>query len=109
MKQIMQFRFEGFQNENNYPQFSDYNQKLAYGNIFSDYQLVSQLGIQGPPGLRFYLNNGTNSIMIGKTGIFELDLENIGRIYAIRFPEEDLNTLIKDGRRLLIDIVYEGG
>lgn len=110
MKQIMQFRFEGFENENNYPQFSDYNGKLIYGNIFSDYRLVSQLGIQGPPGLRFYLNGGTNPITIGKTGIYELDLEHIGRIFAIRFNESDLRNLVeKTNSRLLIDIVYDGG
>ena len=48
MKKIMQFRFEGFQNANNYPAFSDYNNILISGNIFNDYQPITQLGIQGP-------------------------------------------------------------
>jgi hypothetical protein len=48
MKKIMQFRFEGFQNVNNYPAFSDYNNILISGNIFNDYQPITQLGIQGP-------------------------------------------------------------
>ncbi len=110
MKQIMQFRYEGFQHENNYPKYSDYNQKLCRGNIFSDYPLVSQLGIQGPPGMRFYLNRGSDPITIGKTGIYELDLENIGRIFAIRFNEQDLEELVQaTDSRLLVDIVYNGG
>ncbi len=110
MKQIMQFRYEGFNHENNYPQYSDYTQKLTTGNIFSDYKLVSQLGIQGPPGLKFRLNGG-GPIIIGKTGIYELDLENIGRIFSIRFETNELENFIDkvDGARLLIDIVYDGG
>lgn len=110
MKQIMQFRYEGFNNQNNYPKYSDYNAKLSRGNIFSDYPLISQLGIQGPPGLRFYLNRGNDPITIGKTGIYELDLENIGRIFAIRFDKNDIENMIdKTTMRLLIDIIYNGG
>jgi hypothetical protein len=41
------------------------------------------LGIQGPDGLKFYLNSSSSPIAIGETGIYELDLEGIGRISAI--------------------------
>ena len=112
MKKIMQFRYEGFGNSNNYPSFSDYNTALVNGNIFEDYRLISKLGIQAPIGMRFYLNNGQYPITIGKTGIYELDLEAIGRIHSIRFVEEDLEEYFADEElhnRLLIDIVYDGG
>lgn len=112
MKKIMQFRFEGFQNSNNYPRFSDYNAVLTAGNIFNDYQPISQLGIQGPVGLKFYLNNGTYPITIGSTGIYELDLENLGRINSIRFDKNDISNFFPNHNtknRLLIDIIYEGG
>lgn len=112
MKKIMQFRFEGFGNANNYPAFTDYNAILTAGNIFDNYKLVSKLGIQGPIGLKFYLNNGEYPITIGKTGIYELDLENIGRINSIRFDRADISTFFPSDNltnRLLIDIVYEGG
>lgn len=50
--------------------------------------------------------------MIGETGIYELDLENVGRITAIRFDANDLETIYtqpdNQAIRLLIDIVYEG-
>ena len=109
MKRIAQFRFEGFNSPNNYPNFSDYNAMLTTGNIFHDYRLISKFGIQGPPGLRFYLNNSLNPITIGKTGIYELDLENIGRINSIQFIESEVSNLINNtGNKLLIDIVYEG-
>lgn len=112
MKKIMQFRFEGFQNANNYPVFSDYNNILISGNIFNDYQPITQLGIQGPQGLKFYLNNGAYPITIGATGIYELNLENLGRINSIRFDKNDISTFFPNSNtknRLLVDIIYEGG
>lgn len=112
MKKIMQFRFEGFQNANNYPNFVDYNAVLTAGNIFNDYKLISQMGIQAPAGLKFYLNNSDYPITVGETGIYELDLENIGRINAIRFDKTDISTMFPEDNklnRLLIDIIYEGG
>ena len=90
----------------------NYYGALVSGNIFKNYGAVSKLGIQGEPGLKFYLNNSDFPIMIGETGIYELDLENIGRITAIRFDANDLNNIYTEPdnltRRLLIDIVYEG-
>ena len=112
MKKIMQFRFESFNSANNYPNFTDYNAILTAGNIFTDYQPISQLGIQGPTGLKFYLNNGAYPITIGSTGIYELNLENLGRINSIRFDKTDISTFFPNGNvknRLLIDIIYEGG
>lgn len=111
MKRIAQFRYRGEGHSENYPNYEFYTDKLTYGNIFQDYGFVSHLGIQGPVGLRFYLNQSSNPIMIGQTGIYELDLENIGRISAIRFDRTDINNYYTDNPRsdkILIDIVYEG-
>lgn len=129
MKRIMQFRYRGTQTEintgayiadhnENYPTIWNYRDKLTLGNIFQDYGYVSQFGIQGPVGLRFYLNNSIHPIMIGETGIYELDLEDVGRLTSIRFNKEDLDYFYPKEEdiqfngnradRLLIDIVYEG-
>lgn len=112
MKKIMQFRFEGIDNSNNYPKIKNYYPNiLTQGNLFHDYNSISHLGIQAPMGFKFYLNNGLYPITIGKTGIYELDLENIGRIFSIRFDKEDIDTYFPKGNvinRLLIDIIYEG-
>lgn len=131
MKRIMQFRYRGTQTAvdtgayiadhvENYPNITNYRDKLTSGNIFQDYGYVSQFGIQGPVGLRFYLNNSLNPIMIGETGIYELDLEGIGLLTSIRFHKEDLDKFYpkeldispenNGGRadRLIIDIIYEG-
>lgn len=120
MKRIAQFRFRGswinpdtkelFIHQENYPTNLQQD-TLVLGNIFRDYGPVSQLGIQAPPGLRFYLNNSQFPIMVGETGIYELNLENVGRISAIRFDKTDLETFYNSeyqSDKLLIDIVYEG-
>jgi hypothetical protein len=39
------------------------------GRIFQG-RIFSQLGIQAPPGTKFYINNGTNPVIIGYTGLF---------------------------------------
>jgi hypothetical protein len=49
--------------------------------------------------------------MVGETGIYELDLENVGRITTIRFDKSDLDAFYNpeyQSDKLLIDIVYEG-
>ena len=86
--------------------------KIAKFNILAKYGSVSHLGIQGEPGLIFYLNQGDNPITIGETGIYELNLEGIGRIHSLRFNEAMLTDIYKKEKnpfhRLIVDIVYEG-
>ena len=108
MKRLMQFRYYGEGNDNiNYPyNHLSFLDKLVSGILCNVYSSISQLGIQGPPGLIFYLNNSGNKLTIGKTGIYELDLAGIGRIFAIQFDGKQMREF-KD--RLIIDIVYEGG
>ena len=70
------------------------------------------MGIQAPTGLRFYLNDGGHPIAMGETGIYELDFENIGRIYNLKIERSDLaddTTKLSENSYLVIDIVYEGG
>lgn len=137
MKRIAQFRFRGgtvgpdgvwYYHENNYPANLD-RDTLVFGNIFQKLGPVSHLGIQAPPGTRFFLNHSAFPIMVGDTGIYELNLEGIGRINAIQFHKDDLDIMYRllttangkevqkdsDGNalwdaadKILIDIVYEG-
>lgn len=111
MKRIAQFRYRGDNHPENFPQYEYYTDLLSSGNIFQNYGFVSKLGIQGPDGLKFYLNSSSSPIAIGETGIYELDLEGIGRISAIQFDRTDLETFYTDNPlndKILIDIVYEG-
>ena len=111
MKKIMQFRYDSPTSQENYPKYENYNLVLANENIFNNYKSITQIGIQAPPGVKFYLNKSSNPITIGKTGIYELDLTGMGFISAIRFSSPELATFIDadNTARLLIDIIYEEG
>lgn len=83
-------------------------------NIFSSSQQVYKLGIQGYPGLKFLINTqqtkDTNQVspnlIIGNTGIFEIDLEGTGSyITDLSFSDQ---TIIDLPSPIIIDIMYEG-
>lgn len=115
MKEIAQFRYYNSAGNKNYP--ADIKASTWYqGNIFQGCGVISHLGIQGYPGVRFYLNGSKSAIMIGETGIYEINLENLGRIYSIQFIKEDLEKFydtvnqeedINKNRILIVDIIYE--
>jgi hypothetical protein len=91
--------------------FYNYYGMLVAGNIFEDCGFITHLGIQAKPGTKFYLNNSDFPITVGFTGIYELELEKYGHIYAIRFDRSSIDKYDNAGNtdRLLIDIIYEGG
>ena len=110
MKKIVQLRYYGQNNEKNVPmQETTWERK----NLLKDYGNVSHLGIQGEPGVIFYLNNKNNPIELGSTGIYELDLEGIGYITSLYFDIECLREkypqeINKERHVLLVDFVYNG-
>ena len=57
-----------------------------------------------------YRSETENSIFIGETGIYEIDLEGYGQIFSIQFDGPSLEWYDNEGKgdRLLIDIVFEG-
>lgn len=115
MKKIMQFRYWNDNNSFNSPSTLT-GDDLASGSLFSTYGSISALGVQGPPGLKFYLNNGDYPIIIGNTGIYQLDMNGVNKITSISFPglastngDPDQKELLTQSRKLIIDIVYGGG
>ena len=82
------------------------------GTIFADCFPISQLGIQALPGTRFLLNNApeTDYILIGQTGIFELDLNNQTEITNIKFDAASMKK-INDltNAVLIVDLIYDDG
>ena len=112
MKQIKQFVYYSLNDDRNTPQGSEFNNPWIY-NLFSQYRQISHLGIQGEPGVRFCINGSEDkdAIMIGSTGIYEIDLDGVGYISSLRFLEYDLNYFYKESleeRRLIVDFIYEG-
>lgn len=107
LKHVKQFRWYGDQHsDKNYPIGLTYGE-LKSGNIFKNYGGVIQLGIQAPPGTKFYLNDAKKPIIIGITGIFELNLIGLGQISLIRFDGNSLD-VAQNSDGIIIDILYEG-
>lgn len=79
--------------------------------IFSELN-VKKIGIQGTPGWFFNFNNDLdNKIMIGYTGIFEIDISNTGGdINSMDFywpiKNKDGELIVEEGN-LIVDIIYE--
>lgn len=108
-KYVKQFRYYGVNNPKNYPPGTTYA-ALVNGNIFSDYSPIVSLGIQSAPDLKFYINDSEYGAMVGKTGIFELDIDGITTIASIRIDETSLRNIDEvNSEPLMIDIIYEGG
>lgn len=82
---------------------------LVSGRIFQG-RTFSQLGIQAPPGTKFYVNSGANPVIIGYTGLFQIDLTTGCSITDLRFDRNSINFIeSNDGLYLIIDMAYEGG
>ena len=109
---ITQFRYYAEGNENNYPQDFSWPSYCSQ-ETFKKYSPILQLGIQTLPGTRIYLNSGISPIIIGATGIFELDVTNTSAsIHGIRVDQQSME-LIRDLENgyFIMDIVYgdQGG
>ena len=80
------------------------------GAVFGECFPVLQFGIQSLPGTKFYLNNGNDPIIIGSTGIYELDLEGQTEITQIQMDGGSMKTINdNDSAYLISDIIYDNG
>lgn len=81
--------------------------QLISGNMFEDYYPIIQLGIQAPPGTKFYVNGNGNPVIVGQVGIFDLDLVDNGSISQLRFDNASIQKIKdNDSNILIIDILY---
>ena len=106
---VHQFRYYADGHAKNQPKLCD---KTIFYNetAFAAYQPITQLGIQSLPGTKFYLNGSYLPIVIGYTGIYELELDNTSQITSIRFDDESINRIAKnDETFLIVDLIYEEG
>lgn len=113
---VTQYRYYGNGHPNNYP-LNVLSSRFVSGEVFSDILPIFQLGIQTLPGTKFYLNGSPDPIIIGSTGIYELDLQNKTEISGLRFDQdifsiidgdEDKNIKSMKNAYLIVDVVYEG-
>lgn len=117
-KKIKQFRFYGNQNASNYPSTivdpgaSQSRQVIKNdyldGDIFANYYPIVQLGIQALPGTKFFLNDSQEPVIVGYTGIYELDLSGNITITKLTFDADSLDKIEQlNNGILLVDIIYE--
>ena len=109
-RKIKQVRFySSADTSKNYP-VTVTHQRLVSGSAFTDYLPIVQLGIQALPGTKFYLNNSSDPIIIGSTGIYEIDLVGETEISALSFDTTSVSSISNtDNACLIVDIIYEDG
>lgn len=107
-KKIKQFRYYGERNSLNYPNTIS-KIKLQSGTIFDDTVPIIQLGIQALPGTRFRINSNIDWIVMGNTGIYEIDLANSSAlITSLQFEPDSLEVVDQcEDAYLIVDILYQ--
>lgn len=114
-QQIKQFRFYNYndelntQNPNNAPQVPSWRY-YCDDTSFRYFAPIQQLGIQTLPGTKIYLNQSTTPIIIGASGVYELDLTNTTAILnSLRVAPDSMQTINNiDNAYLIIDLVCGG-
>ena len=100
-KKIMQFRYYGTKNKNNFPaniKAGDFSTE----DFFKNYYPIHYIKIQGPNSIKFWINFNSNSVMLGPSGVYELDLQNFSTIEDLKFSSIP-NTISEP---LIIDLIY---
>lgn len=80
---------------------------LKNGSLFSSMG-IQQLGIQALPGTKFYINGSNSPVLVGFSGLFNLDLTDQGEITELRFDLNSLKYIKNANSILIIDIAYVG-
>lgn len=113
-KRVKQVRYYEDSSNKNYPDGSNgikpQYRNLISGTAFSQYMPIIQLGIQALPGTKFYVNGSNNPIIIGNTGIYELNLQGLTEINSLQFDASSI-ALIHSNKNayLIVDMIYEDG
>lgn len=105
-KKLKQFRFYGNETDSLTKEFFT----KTGDNTLNSYLPILHLGIQTLPGTKFYINSNFNTpIIVGVTGIYELDLTGTtGLITGLRFDDDSMNIIANAPQGyLIVDIVYE--
>lgn len=82
---------------------------LQSGAVFEKTMPIVQLGIQTLPGMKFYINEHPNPVVVGQTGIYELNVDGISYITRLRFDGQTLSVINSNSNTayLIIDYIYE--
>lgn len=110
-KTVKQYRYYNTNSQNNQPSNIS-KAELINGLVFEKtgcYPIL-QLGIQTMPGTKFYLNGNIDPVIVGYTGIYELDMDNAIEIVRLTFNKDSMD-LIENNENayLIVDVLYEDG
>lgn len=109
-KEIGQIRYYGDGNAKNYP-VGLKKTSLVHGTAFYNRLPIVQLGVQTLPGMKIYINNHDKSIVVGQTGIYELNVDGMSNIMELRFDNATLSLIDSSSSNayLIVDYIYESG
>ena len=106
-KKIKQFRYFGNSDKTHNTPNTTY-QTLVSGNVFSSVLPILQLGIQALPGTKFYVNSSTSPVIVGVTGVYELNLGDNTQITSLSFDGNSLTAISNCSTGgLIIDVTYD--
>ena len=109
---VKQYRFYNETDETRNQPASITKEKLINGKVFDEPSCypILQLGIQALPGTKFYLNSSIDPVVVGFTGIYELDLDNQAEIVKLTFNKESIEAINTNGNGyLIVDVLYDDG
>ena len=106
-KELIQFRYFNESSAENFPRGNMNKSNLIDGSVFDQFLPFVQIGIQTLPGTRVYLNDSIeHPIIIGSTGTYQLDLDDISEITKLRFDARSVNLIEGNaGAYLIIDVI----
>ena len=105
-KKVSQIRWFGEGNELNYPTNITL-EKLRYGTAFPRTYPIIRFSVQALPGTKIFINSGPAPIIIGSTGIYELDVEGLTNISSISFDMDSLQIIGRTNTPIIIDYICE--
>lgn len=108
-----QFIYCSPNSEHNFPRNLTAEELITGAFLYRDTRTkdktVSQLGINALPGTKLYLNGGQTPIIVGFTGLFEIDLSAGGAITGIKVDEKSIREIERNNSAyLIIDVAYWG-
>ena len=108
MKKVLQYRFGSTDIQPNNSEERITATNLITGGIFANHVPIIQLGIQTIPGTKFYINGSDEPIIVGVTGVFELDCTAGTYITSLRFERASVAAIeTSPTAYLIIDTIYE--
>ena len=106
-KRIKQFRFFSTTDTAHNTPNTNF-QTLVSGNLFSDILPILQLGIQALPGTKFYVHSSTSPVIVGVTGVYEMNLQDNTQITSLSFDGNSLQAISNSSTGgLIIDVTYD--